>query len=57
MHSGKFSLANHPWDEPLKRISALAKRMEVPLLTPMIGEKVVLNDASQKFKEWWVGVH
>jgi L-ascorbate metabolism protein UlaG (beta-lactamase superfamily) len=57
VHSGKFSLANHPWDEPLKRISALAKSANFPILTPMIGEKVMLNDATQKFSEWWVRVN
>ena len=56
VHSGKFSLANHPWDEPLKRITALAKKSNLPLITPMIGEKVILNDTTQQFKEWWVGV-
>ena len=57
VHSGKFSLANHPWDEPLKRITALAEKMDIMLVTPMIGEKVLLNDTTQKFGAWWVGVH
>jgi len=57
VHSGKFSLANHPWDEPLKRISILAKNDKLPLLTPMIGEQVDLNNSDQKFSEWWIGVN
>ena len=57
VHSAKFSLANHPWDEPLKRITALGKKINAQLLTPMIGELVNLNDTNQKFSEWWDGVN
>jgi L-ascorbate metabolism protein UlaG (beta-lactamase superfamily) len=53
VHSGKFAMANHPWDEPLKKVAALAKEKNVPLITPMIGEMVFLKDEGQKFKEWW----
>src|SRR5690606_38223183 len=37
VHSGKFPLANHDWDEPLKRVTQEAKRQNVSLLTPKIG--------------------
>lgn len=56
VHSSKFSLANHSWDEPLVRISELAKTGNVPLVTPMIGEVVNLDDSDQDFKQWWVGI-
>lgn len=56
VHSGKFPLGNHPWDEPLIRISALNKTLGVPMITPMIGEPVNLRDSTQQFREWWVGV-
>lgn len=56
VHSSKFQLGNHPWDEPLIRVSKAAKKENMPLLTPMIGEPIYLNDSAQVFKEWWVGL-
>jgi len=53
VHSGKFALANHPWDEPLKRITELKKTNTIPLLTPKIGEIVYLQNTEQKFTNWW----
>jgi L-ascorbate metabolism protein UlaG (beta-lactamase superfamily) len=53
VHSGKFALANHSWDDPLKKITILNKSINIPLITPMIGEKVYLRDNQQQFKQWW----
>lgn len=56
VHSSKFALANHSWDEPLVKVTASSKELNIPLLTPMIGEQVNLKDNTQKFSEWWKGV-
>lgn len=56
VHSSKFVLANHPWDEPLIKITELNQSSKIPLVTPMIGEFVNLNDEKQVFTSWWVGV-
>ena len=53
VHSGKFRLSNHPWDEPLRRIAALNGDRGRRLLTPMVGEAVRLGDTSQVFTRWW----
>ena len=54
VHSGKFSLSAHAWNEPLQRISALHSKGEsFRLLTPMIGERVDLSDQEKKFAHWW----
>ncbi|HEY0261702.1 MAG TPA: MBL fold metallo-hydrolase, partial [Chitinophagales bacterium] len=53
VHSSKFALANHDWDEPLSEITRLNKEYNLQLVTPIIGEIVKLNDVQQKFKEWW----
>ncbi len=53
VHSGKFALAKHDWDEPLSRITELNKEAKIPLITPIIGEKVRLKDSTQQFSEWW----
>lgn len=57
VHSSKFMLAQHPWDEPLIKISQLAKNQNIPLVTPMIGQVVRLDDSQQTFTEWWKGVN
>ena len=56
VHHSKFTLAQHPWDEPLIQISALSQSKPYRLATPMIGEKVMLNNSSQVFKQWWKDV-
>ncbi|WP_115122664.1 MBL fold metallo-hydrolase [Marinirhabdus gelatinilytica] len=53
VHSGKFTLANHDWDEPLKKITAENIQSEKKVITPMIGEQVNLNDSLQQFTHWW----
>ncbi|HMR90761.1 MAG TPA: MBL fold metallo-hydrolase [Chitinophagaceae bacterium] len=54
VHSGKFAMANHTWDEPLNMITALNENGQpVPLLTPRIGEIVYLRDEAQHFDSWW----
>ena len=53
VHNSKFALANHDWDEPMLNIAAQCKLVNMPLLTPKIGEKVNLKDSSQQFSEWW----
>lgn len=56
VHSAKFELANHPWDEPLRRIYRLHADAPYRLLTPRIGEAVLLQDAKQRFEPWWEGI-
>lgn len=55
VHSSKFALALHAWDEPLNKITEL-NQGQIPLLTPMIGEPVYLNDSTQQFSAWWKGI-
>jgi L-ascorbate metabolism protein UlaG (beta-lactamase superfamily) len=53
VHSSKFDLALHDWDEPLKEMVRLNQKTGLPLVTPKIGELVNLKDTSQVFTEWW----
>jgi len=57
VHSSKFALGNHPWDEPLIKIAARSNELSIPLITPMIGEQVNLKESTQKFSEWWKDIH
>ncbi len=56
VHSSRFALGRHPWDEPLVKITELNKSYKIPLVTPMIGEMVNLNDEQQQFRQWWTEV-
>lgn len=59
VHSSKFSLSLHSWDEPLIKVTELNNLSEnpIPLITPMIGEVVHLKNDKQEFKQWWKGVN
>jgi len=52
-HVGRFTLAQHEWKEPFKQISALSEGKPYQLVTPLIGQALFINDASQSFTEWW----
>ncbi|SEJ30084.1 L-ascorbate metabolism protein UlaG, beta-lactamase superfamily [Dyadobacter koreensis] len=52
VHWAKFELAQHAWDEPIIRVSAASKLRNIPLVTPMIGEVVNL-DEDKIFSPWW----
>lgn len=56
VHHSKFTLARHPWYEPLEQISALSQSKPYRLATPMIGEMVRLSDRTQVFSRWWENV-
>lgn len=56
VHHAKFTLANHAWDEPLKRITEANKSQKVNLITPMIGEIVNLKDSTQTYTRWWESI-
>jgi L-ascorbate metabolism protein UlaG (beta-lactamase superfamily) len=53
VHSGKFALALHDWDEPLNEMYRHNQNIGLPLVTPKIGERVNLDDSAQVFTQWW----
>jgi len=55
VHWAKFSLALHDWDEPIKRVTAEAKKQNMPLVTPMIGQKASFTH-DEVYTEWWKGL-
>jgi L-ascorbate metabolism protein UlaG (beta-lactamase superfamily) len=56
VHWGKFALGNHAWDEPAIRVHKAAQEKQMNLLTPMIGERVNIDDHSQQFLPWWENI-
>ena len=53
VHNSKYALANHPWDEPLIKISELHTDDDFILLTPKIGEKIIIQNDNLDFEKWW----
>ena len=56
VHSSKFALGKHPWNEPLIKITELNRSFNVQLVTPLIGEAVFLDNETQQFTQWWTGL-
>ncbi|MFD0941423.1 MBL fold metallo-hydrolase [Pedobacter boryungensis] len=55
VHWGKFKLALHDWDEPIKRLTKKAAELHVPVLTPKIGETFSL-EGNQTTSQWWINL-
>jgi L-ascorbate metabolism protein UlaG (beta-lactamase superfamily) len=53
VHWGKFTLAMHDWNEPIKRAVKKAKEINFNITTPLLGESIVL-DESYPDQEWWL---
>jgi L-ascorbate metabolism protein UlaG (beta-lactamase superfamily) len=56
VHWGKFSLATHPWDEPVKRVVAAAERAHLPVITPLIGQQTLLTE-QPLVNAWWTQLY
>ena len=52
VHWAKFTLALHPWDEPIRRVTAAAAKKGLSVTTPRIGEPVIL-DREYPDGKWW----
>ena len=51
IHWGAFTLSTHDWADPVKRAVRYARKKEINILTPEIGEIVILGNKSNK--NWW----
>ncbi len=53
IHWAGFKLALHSWTDPIDRVSAKAKELDIPLVTPRIGQAVVLDTLAKPREQWW----
>ena len=51
IHWAAYSLAPHPWDEPIHRAVDAAQKEGVPLLTPMMGQPIL--PGVTETPRWW----
>lgn len=52
VHWGKFTLAMHPWNDPVTRVLAKAKEVNMKVVTPKIGQPLLLDNSFQP-ENWW----
>ncbi len=53
IHWGAFTLAFHPWKEPVERAEIEAEKKKIPMLTPVIGQTIDLHSAGPDPDRWW----
>jgi L-ascorbate metabolism protein UlaG (beta-lactamase superfamily) len=53
VHWGKFNLALHPWDESIERVLKAAAGRPYQVLTPALGQTVLLNSGQAYDQPWW----
>jgi L-ascorbate metabolism protein UlaG (beta-lactamase superfamily) len=53
VHWGKFTLALHPWTEPVQRAVKHAETLSVQITTPILGEPIHLNQSGYPSNKWW----
>ena len=53
IHWGAFKLALHAWTDPVARVTIKAKALNVPIITPKIGEAFLLKDVDIPHQDWW----
>ncbi|WP_226912980.1 MBL fold metallo-hydrolase [Flavicella marina] len=53
IHWGGFKLALHDWTDPVNRVSAKAKELSLPIVTPEIGQEIFVKDSMVVAKKWW----
>ena len=52
LNEGKYDLSLHTWREPIIRVTAEAKRRDINIGTPMIGQTFDLMNLPNN--EWWM---
>ena len=53
VHWGTFSICNHAWDDPVIRITSEAKKQNVNIATPRMGQLVDYNNIADYQERWW----
>lgn len=51
IHWGKFDLSKHHWLDPIQRATVAAAKLQMPIVTPLVGEVFTLEDAPSG--QWW----
>lgn len=55
IHWGAFTLALHSWTDPIERAIKKGKELNIPIVTPKVGQKILVNSNDYPQEKWWVG--
>ncbi len=53
IHWGAFKLALHDWTDPIERVVRKADELQIPLVTPEIGEPILIEELPGHTGTWW----
>lgn len=53
IHWGAFKLSRHTWTDPVERVTQKAAELGIGLITPRIGETIVLGSLVMSEPNWW----
>lgn len=51
VHWSKFTLALHPWFEPIEQLAIIAEKLKLEIINPRLGETKPLDEL--QFQAWW----
>lgn len=52
VHWGKFALSTHRWSEPAQRVMAAAKKCDLNIVIPYLGETISIDNGYNN-ENWW----
>ena len=55
--SAGFMRAMHSWKDPVERVFLKAKELQIPMITPKIGEPFLINNIEEPENNWWKEVN
>tara|TARA_B100000929_G_scaffold265604_1_gene232779 strand:- start:78 stop:1214 length:1137 start_codon:yes stop_codon:yes gene_type:complete len=53
IHWAGFQLALHSWKDPAERVTKKAKELDLEVITPRIGQEIIINNPTNPYSEWW----
>ncbi|WP_027418226.1 MBL fold metallo-hydrolase [Crocinitomix catalasitica] len=56
IHWAGFQLAMHSWTEPITRLRTKAAELNIPVITPEIGQLFNVKDSTNNYEIWWEGL-
>lgn len=57
IHWAAFKLAFHTWTDPVERLTRKAKELKLNVITPMIGQKIIISKPPKTIENnWWIGI-
>lgn len=53
IHWAGFKLALHEWTDPIVRVKAKAKELNLNIISPEIGQEIMVKDTVNNYTDWW----